>query len=84
VSIAGALNAASELMLSILAPKGNEGALREDVELFAKEQKVRDFSGTTVGRRETVARSSAANAETNIFAITKINHGCENFHSQIR
>jgi hypothetical protein len=49
--------------------------LREDVELFAKEQKARGFRGTAIGRRETRARSIAANAEINIFAITKINHG---------
>jgi predicted transposase YbfD/YdcC len=38
----------------ILALKGNQGALRQDVELFAAEQKARDFKDTTVSRAETV------------------------------
>ena len=32
----------------ILALKGNQGTLREDVELFANEQKTRNFKGTTI------------------------------------
>jgi predicted transposase YbfD/YdcC len=38
----------------ILALKGNQGALRRDVELFVAEQKARDFKDTTVSRAETV------------------------------
>jgi predicted transposase YbfD/YdcC len=36
------------------ALKGNQGSLREDVELFATEQKARDFADTTVTRHTTV------------------------------
>jgi len=38
----------------ILALKGNQGALRQDVELFVAEQKATDFKDTTVSRAETV------------------------------
>jgi len=38
----------------ILALKGNQGTLREDVELFAAEQKANGFKDTTVSRHETV------------------------------
>jgi predicted transposase YbfD/YdcC len=38
----------------ILALKGNQGTLREDVELFAIEQKAKGFSDTTVSADETV------------------------------
>jgi predicted transposase YbfD/YdcC len=38
----------------ILALKGNQGSLREDVELFAAEQKANGFQETTVSRHETV------------------------------
>jgi predicted transposase YbfD/YdcC len=38
----------------ILALKGNQGTLREDVELFANEQKANDFNDTTVSRHQTV------------------------------
>lgn len=38
----------------VLALKGNQGALREDVELFANEQKARDFKDATVSRHNTV------------------------------
>src|ERR1035438_8332315 len=38
----------------ILALKGNQGSLREDVELFAAEQKANDFKDTTVSRHQTV------------------------------
>lgn len=38
----------------VLALKGNQGALREDVELFAAEQKAKDFKDTTISRDETV------------------------------
>jgi predicted transposase YbfD/YdcC len=38
----------------ILALKGNQGRLREDVELFANEQKARGFADTTISTQETV------------------------------
>lgn len=38
----------------ILALKGNQGTLREDVELFANEQKDKGFSDTTASTAETV------------------------------
>jgi len=38
----------------ILALKGNQGALRKDVELFVAEQKAKDFKDTTVSRAETI------------------------------
>jgi len=38
----------------VLALKGNQGTLREDVELFAAEQKAKDFKDTTVTRDTTV------------------------------
>jgi predicted transposase YbfD/YdcC len=38
----------------ILALKGNQGTLREDVELFAAEQKANGFSDTKITRHETV------------------------------
>jgi predicted transposase YbfD/YdcC len=38
----------------VLALKGNQGTLREDVELFAAEQKANDFKNTEISRHETV------------------------------
>jgi predicted transposase YbfD/YdcC len=38
----------------ILALKGNQGALRKDVELFVAEQNARDFKDTSVSRAETI------------------------------
>jgi len=38
----------------VLALKGNQGSLREDVEVFVAEQKVKDFKDTTISRDETV------------------------------
>jgi len=38
----------------VLALKGNQGTLREDVELFAKEQKTRGFPDTKISVHETV------------------------------
>lgn len=38
----------------VLALKGNQGTLREDVELFAMEQKANGFKDTAVSRHETV------------------------------
>jgi predicted transposase YbfD/YdcC len=38
----------------VLALKGNQGSLRADVELFAAEQKARDFADTQVSRDTTV------------------------------
>lgn len=38
----------------VLALKGDQGTLREDVELFASEQKARKFKDTSISRDETV------------------------------
>lgn len=38
----------------VLALKGNQGSLREDVELFVAEQKAVDFEDTTISRAQTV------------------------------
>jgi predicted transposase YbfD/YdcC len=38
----------------VLALKGNQGSLREDVELFVAEQKANGFKDTTISRDETV------------------------------
>jgi predicted transposase YbfD/YdcC len=38
----------------VLALKGNQGTLRDDVELFANEQKANDFKDTTITRDQTV------------------------------
>lgn len=38
----------------VLALKGNQGSLREDVEVFVAEQKAKEFSDTTISRDETV------------------------------
>jgi predicted transposase YbfD/YdcC len=38
----------------VLALKGNQGLLRDDVELFATEQKARAFRDTTISRDETI------------------------------
>ena len=38
----------------VLALKGNQGSLREDVELFAAEQKANGFKDTTISRDQTV------------------------------
>jgi predicted transposase YbfD/YdcC len=38
----------------VLALKGNQGSLREDVELFVTEQKANDFRDTTISRNQTV------------------------------
>jgi predicted transposase YbfD/YdcC len=38
----------------VLALKGNQGTLREDVELFAAEQKANGFKDTKISRHETV------------------------------
>ena len=38
----------------VLALKGNQGSLRDDVEVFVAEQKANDFKDTTISRHETV------------------------------
>ncbi len=38
----------------VLALKGNQGTLREDVEIFAREQKAKNFKDTTVSKAKTV------------------------------
>ena len=41
----------------VLALKGNQGTLSDDVELFFTEQKARDFKDTVVSRHETLEKS---------------------------
>ncbi len=41
-------------MQHILALKGNQGSLREDVEVFVAEQKAKGFSETTVTHSESI------------------------------
>lgn len=38
----------------VLALKGNQGSLRDDVEVFVAEQKAKDFKDTTISRDETI------------------------------
>lgn len=38
----------------VLALKGNQGSLRDDVEVFVAEQKAKDFQDTTISRHQTV------------------------------
>jgi len=38
----------------VLALKGNQGTLRNDVDVFVAEQKARDFQDTTISRNETI------------------------------
>ena len=38
----------------VLALKGNQGSLREDVEVFVAEQKAKDFKDTTISQHETI------------------------------
>jgi predicted transposase YbfD/YdcC len=38
----------------VLALKGNQGSLRDDVEVFVAKQKARDFQDTTISRHQTV------------------------------
>jgi predicted transposase YbfD/YdcC len=40
----------------VLALKGNQGTLREDVELFANEQKANGFANARISQHETVAK----------------------------
>jgi predicted transposase YbfD/YdcC len=41
----------------VLALKGNQGTLQQDVELFFTEQKARNFEDTTISRHETLEKS---------------------------
>jgi len=64
----------------VLALKGNQGSLRDDVELLFTEQRARHFADLAVDRHETVERAMAA-IETRITTVTddiawlKQNHG---------
>jgi predicted transposase YbfD/YdcC len=53
----------------ILALKGNQGTLRDDVELLFTEQTARDFADTVVGRHQTVEKSHGR-IETRITTAT--------------
>jgi predicted transposase YbfD/YdcC len=52
----------------VLALKGNQGTLREDVELFATEQKANGFKDTKVSRHETVD-GDHGRIETRIYTV---------------
>jgi predicted transposase YbfD/YdcC len=52
----------------VLALKGNQGTLRDDIELFAKEQKFVDFADTTVTRATTVDNNHGR-IETRIITV---------------
>ena len=41
----------------VLALKGNQGTLQQDVELFFTEQKAREFADTTISRHQTLEKS---------------------------
>ena len=53
----------------VLALKGNQGTLRQDVELFLTEQKAREFKDTVVDRHQTVEKSHGR-IETRIVTAT--------------
>ncbi len=53
----------------VLALKGNQGALRDDVELFFAEQTARDFADTAISRHQTVEKSHGR-IETRIITAT--------------
>jgi len=57
----------------IFALKGNQGTLRDDVELFATEQKAKDFKDTTVTRARTVDGDHGRIETRNITVIHDIN-----------
>ena len=44
--------------------KGNQGSLREDVELFITEQKTRNFADTTISRAQTIDADNGGRIET--------------------
>jgi predicted transposase YbfD/YdcC len=44
----------------VLALKGNQGTLRDDVELLFTEQKAREYKDITIDAHETVEKSTAA------------------------
>lgn len=48
----------------VLALKGNQGSLREDVELFVREQKARSFKDTTVTRTGPIVEGDHGRIET--------------------
>ncbi len=48
----------------VLALKGNQGSLREDVELFVREQKASDFKDTTVTRAGPIVEGDHGRIET--------------------
>jgi predicted transposase YbfD/YdcC len=61
----------------VLALKGNQGSLREDVELFAAEQKANGFSDTKVSRiKPSMAITAASKRESTLQSMTW--PGCRN------
>ena len=61
----------------VLALKGNQGTLREDVELFATEQKASGFKDTTVSRHEPSTATMGASRPESIRRFM-MSRGCKN------
>ena len=49
--------------------KGNQGSLREDVDLFIAEQQAKDFADTTISRAETVDADNGGRIETRTVTV---------------
>ena len=49
--------------------KGNQGSLREDVDLFIAEQKAKDFADTTISRAETIDADNGGRIETRTVTV---------------
>jgi predicted transposase YbfD/YdcC len=60
----------------ILALKGNQGTLRDDVELFFTEQEARDFADTRVFRHTTTGKIMVA-WRSGSMPSAQISNGCE-------
>ena len=58
----------------IIALKGNQGTLLEDVEVFAIEQKTRGFKDATVSRHETIDMAASKPEPT---PPSTMSHGCK-------
>ena len=49
--------------------KGNQGSLRDDVDLFIAEQKAKDFEGTTISRVETIDADNGGRIEARTVTV---------------
>jgi hypothetical protein len=61
----------------VLALKGKQGSLREDVGLFVTEQKTRDFANTQI-TRETTVNGDHGRIETRTTTVIRTSIGCKN------